>query len=233
MEGRGDDDNETAVETEPSAEGAGGAPTRLAVIPGIGHAAYGPEVKKKAMGLYYRYTKTKDIAEQLQVPLNTIEYWRKRGNWLQRRDGYNTELAKQIHAKKAFTYSRLASQAVEVIARVINNLATQKEMPSVQDAVEMSKVIKNLDGVMRLAQGLPTNVTEHKGVVGLEAVAMKTRAEIERVIKADPMVTLDHESQLAISKGDDRANRPESLALEARDGELDSEYALDDEAEEQ
>ncbi len=227
MEGRGDEGDEAFVQGKQTLEGERGAPSGSPIIPGIGYAAHPPVIKEQAQKLYYGYTKVKDIAQKLNIPVNTVEHWRKRGSWLQKRDGYNAELTKRIHAKKAFTYSRIASQSVELIAAVLNNMMAVKETVTIQDAVELSKIIKNLDGVMRLAQGLPTTVTKHEGVVGLEAVAMKTRAEIERVIKADPMVTLDHESQLAISRGIDRANLSETLELEARDGELDAEYALD------
>lgn len=155
-------------------------------VSATGDQAISEAVKEQVKGLYMQYYTKTQIEELTGVVPETVKSWAKRGKWLELREGINTELAKEINRRRAFTWSKIVNQSTEAIAKYVADVARKDKVES-REAYNLSMILGQLDKAMRLAQGEPTDVVKHEGTVGLQAIAFKTEKEIRAALGNDPM----------------------------------------------
>lgn len=147
-------------------------------------------VKERAREMYMNYQQRKVIADILRIPDATIRTWIKQGNWYRIRELENQEVATEILKRKAYLTANIAALSFEALSKAITTVAQQKTV-SLEQGYKVAAILAQLDKVARLTQGEPTDIVEHKGTVGLKAIAFKTEKEIRAAIASDPMTKID------------------------------------------
>jgi len=84
-----------------------------------------------------------EISKEMNIPRPTIQYYVKK-SWQRERDLFNSRLIKATHNGTLDDLIDIATNSRKVIRRALATLATRKTPPTVQEAVQVSKIHKDL-----------------------------------------------------------------------------------------
>lgn len=155
--------------------------------------AHPAEVKVKARDLYMSYTPRAEICRATGISEHTIDNWVRRGDWYRIRETENKGVAVEVLRRKAFLTANIAALSFEALSKAIATVSSQTKV-SLEEGYKVSMILAQLDKVVRLSQGEPTDIVKHEGTVGLKAIAFRTEKEIRAAIAQDPMIDIPEQA---------------------------------------
>lgn len=127
------------------------------------------------------------IARLLNVKRDTVTNWIVSHGWVKKRAELEARYHDAIISQKAQTLGQIMSSAIDVIAKAMKNVSKQDEI-TLKDARDVSEIFKNMDKVLRLTHGAPTEIHEKRH---LDVKVPRTVAEIREVLRSDPFMEID------------------------------------------
>ena len=135
----------------------------------------------KAKELFMSYKTLKEIAEALDMPYKTVQFHS--AKWKKDRDLMKNELLRELTENKKTVLTSLVGNSLECVDRAIADLKNRKNPPSIKEARMLTHIISEIDKILRLDEGEPTDIiAEHKPA---------TVIELREKLKRDPFYVED------------------------------------------
>lgn len=142
-------------------------------------------LKRYAYRMFLDYNSSEAVHEALNIPIRTLKHWIHQGLWTTQRAKLQQLVGEESMKRHLITLDNITSDSLELIRDTI--AAYKRTGTDLQDALLISRIFMNLDKMLRLAQGQPTDV------IGIQmqptALPPKTAAEVARIIAADPFTS--------------------------------------------
>lgn len=147
-----------------------------------------PALKPYAFRMYCDNYPLKAIARLLNVSPNTVWWWVHRTDWKQRKAELEMQFHNAVISSKVQVLAQISSDAIDIIGKALSGLKKKGDDITLVDARNVSEIFKNMDKVLRLTNGAPTEIQEKRHT---DVKVPRTAKEILEVIKADPFMTID------------------------------------------
>lgn len=127
------------------------------------------------------------ISRLLGLQLNTVKHWATQDKWVADRQAVMAEFHNAIMLQRLEKISRLSTAALDVITRAILKLKSKGDDVTIHEAHMVSSIFSNMDKVLRLASGQPTDIVENRGD-GEKIRMPKNAKELKAILDADPFM---------------------------------------------
>ena len=136
---------------------------------------------KEAKTLYMDFKPLKEIASETGINYRTLLYHSKK--WTGERNLVRNELLKEITDNKKTVLTSLTGNSLDCIDRAIKELKERRQPPSIQEARMLTNIVAEIDKILRLDEGSPTDIiAEHRPA---------TIIELKEKLKKDPFYIED------------------------------------------
>jgi len=143
---------------------------------------YDEEQIDLARSLYMEFKSPREIATATGIKYRTVLYHAK-NNWAEDRNTLRHEILKEISENKKAILSNLTSNSLTCVDRAIATLKNRENPPTIQEARMLTNIIAEIDKILRLDDGTPTDIiSEHKPA---------TIIELKKKLKKDPFYIED------------------------------------------
>lgn len=140
------------------------------------------ELRARGKELYFSYRPFNDIAAELSISSATLAEWRKKEGWDVEREGIERGILEDAFGARRMTLSRITKTSVDLLERGLKRLSDRVEPPSLSELEKLSVIVGNLDKILRLDMGKPTDNVHVQGTV------QHTVEEIRARLAADPVL---------------------------------------------
>lgn len=157
---------------------------------GTGNAkalAHTEDQVREAKRLFMANVPVVKIAEQLNIPITTINSWKKRAkpvSWDIEREDMIRGLIDDSYAAGRPLKAEIRHMTLEQIKRGIQYVVNRDEPPSLQEIEKLSVIYTNIDKVSRLEEG---KSTENIAIAG----SVSSTKEAIKILMADPFKPKD------------------------------------------
>lgn len=135
----------------------------------------------EAKSLFMTFMPVIEIAKQLDIPYKTLVYHSNK--WKEERGLLRNEILKELSENKKAILTSLVGNSLECVDRAILDLRNRGKPPSISEARMLTNIIAEIDKILRLDDGNPTDIiAEHKP---------STIIELKDKLKRDPFYIED------------------------------------------
>jgi len=138
---------------------------------------YSIEQKETAKELYMQYRPFLEIAAETGLSIYAIN-WYARKYWRQERDLAKTQVIQLLGEQKAKAFAEIGMHGMDLLVRSLREHSKNGTILSVKEAFALSNIITNIDKIVRLDEGAPTDI--------ISDMKPSTREEVIEVINVDP-----------------------------------------------
>lgn len=149
-------------------------------------AANRDEIVHRARDMFFEGWALKDISEQLELKLFTVQKWCTRYQWRKQREELEIEAHSDAVRARSKEVAEIVKSGIWAIKSTIQKYSESGAM-TMKDVKIMSDVLANLDKMTRLAEGKSTEITEERK---LKASVTATTV-IDAVSGVDPFLVRD------------------------------------------
>lgn len=132
---------------------------------------------KQAKQAYMEYKSVAEIADALGVARTSLSYHVNK-SWKVEREMFKDELMQHFASNKRAHFVNISENAIKVLSRALQDLATREIPPSTREAKDAAGIIEALDKILRLDDGKPTDIIANEKPVSI--------IEIKERLKIDP-----------------------------------------------
>lgn len=115
----------------------------------------------RARELYMAYWPLGDIAKAVDTKYETVKKWSSRYGWPEERRQFEADAASDAIRKRSLETVAIMTEGLSAIKKTIERY-NKAEQLSIADTVALSKVLANVDKLMRLAEGKATEISESR-----------------------------------------------------------------------
>jgi len=137
-----------------------------------------PEEMDKIKEAYLNHMQPSTIARKFNVNRTTLYNYIKK-SWRQERDLIEIKHIQEFTNSKKPILTRLSESSIIIISRALEKLASRKEAPTVMEARTATTIFKEVDTILRLDDGRPTDIIEEK---------LASVKEIKKRMELDPFL---------------------------------------------
>lgn len=142
---------------------------------------------EKSKEMYLKGYPLREIMETTTISKSTIYYHIPK--WREERELNKNEIIAALSENKKTLLSEVIKNGLDVLAHSMKELKKSNEALTAKEMVGLSNVITNIDKIIKLDQGDPTNITENKKPA--------TVLEIKEMLrKADPFLELEEDAEV-------------------------------------
>lgn len=151
-----------------------------------------------ALKMYCDYYPQSFIGRSLGLGVSTVRGWKQAENWDEKRSAVERHFAGAIAMSRLKQTMTITCDAIDIIGKV---LAKTKKDPDlgIRDAEAVSRILSNLDKIVRLSTGAPTEITESRD--GTTLRLPRNAQELAEILKGDPFIDVTPE----------KADKPEDV----------------------
>lgn len=136
---------------------------------------------QKAKEMYLEFNDIAEIARSLDVSRQALSYHANR-YWKKELEQRRADLLSNRDSNKVSMLLRMSQDAATIMTRALSQMARRNEPLTLREAKDAALVYKELDNIMRLDEGKPTNITQDKAFDVIE---------IREKLKADPFSQIE------------------------------------------
>lgn len=137
---------------------------------------YTPDQLDMAKKMFMAYKSRKEICEATGIAVNTFPDYAKK--WIPERDLLKSEMFSALADSKKRFFVDLAQNGLELLVRSIKDLNRSGETLAPRELKEIAAIITEIDKIIRLDDGKPTEI--------VESLKPATRESIIELLKTDP-----------------------------------------------
>jgi len=134
--------------------------------------------------LFFRHIPNSQIAKKVGVRADTIAKWSKEpeDNWIEERRQFEKELVESYIGTKKTVLPTILNCGLDLILNSFRDRLSDGNPLSLNEARIVSGVITDLDKIIRLDAGDPTEISEVKRTIPT------TMEELKKAIRRDPFI---------------------------------------------
>lgn len=117
--------------------------------------------EKSARELYLQFVPNKEIARITGAPLDVVLRWISRGDWKNEKDAIIADDLARVRSslvEYVDTCAQLTKNSVIMIAERVAELRAMGESLTLEEMKVLSSIVKDIDTIVRLEQGKPTEI---------------------------------------------------------------------------
>ena len=136
--------------------------------------------------MYMEYKSISSIARAFNVVRSTVSWHINSNGWQAERKLNESEVFSSFSDSKKVDFVKMTQSATQIMARSLEELATRREPPTINEATRAADILKTLDNILRLDDGKPTDIVENtdKPIDG---------KELKKRLKVDPFTDIEEE----------------------------------------
>lgn len=136
-----------------------------------------------AKSMYMEFKSMRQIADKLGINYSTLKYHKQEHKWEEERNLIRKDILRDLADNKKAVLVSLTSNSLDCVDRAVKDLKNRPKPPSIQEARMLTNIITEIDRIIRLDDGEPTDIiSEHKPV---------TVIELREKLKKDPFFIED------------------------------------------
>ena len=133
------------------------------------HTPMNEFLKGKAKKEFMSYTPVKQIARDFNLSYAALKHYCKPGGrWRRERELLKAELLQKVTEGKRVELLGMADSCQIIVKKCLAALAVQHDPPTLRDAKMVTSILTELDKILRLDEGRPTDIIEEKPVSTIE-----------------------------------------------------------------
>jgi hypothetical protein len=157
---------------------------------------------KEAKDLFMTFMPVVEISKELNIPYKTLIYHSNK--WKEERGLLRNEILKELSENKKAILTSLVGNSLECVDRAILDLRNRNRPPSISEARMLTNIISEIDKILRLDDGNPTDIIAEQNP--------STIIELRDKLKRDPFYIEDanfkevtHEKTINPTSTDDKS----------------------------
>lgn len=148
------------------------------------------EVRRQTFELFMNHVPYKKICEVTGVPMGTLLNWISRGSWGDAKRENDKEALQQALSAKTSMLNSLVLEILEGAMKTVRR-DNKKDGFSTKDLPHYLSALTSLDKLSRLAQGLPTSISEERSKKARFVLPTEHLKQISSVHIKDPFGASD------------------------------------------
>jgi uncharacterized protein YjcR len=132
---------------------------------------------EKAHQLYLKYTPYEEMAAMTGMSVYAMKWYAKKG-WRKERDLLKSQIIDLLGESKAKSFAEIGKHGMDLLVRSLQEHTRNGTILSVKEALALSNIITNIDKIVRLEDGLPTDIVKD--------IMPADQSEIIELVQADP-----------------------------------------------
>lgn len=164
------------------------------------------KVKVAVKELYFQYNLSRhDVIELSGAPAPHIDSWlygeidktigrRPNNGWYSEREKLQGEILETVVKANEKSLNRIVDMGTSIIIKTLENLHMKTEAVTVREAKEVGDIVKNIDKIMKLNDGKPTDIKK-----SVRITQDKLKSKLDRLAEVDPYGAYSKEEE-----GDDK-----------------------------
>ena len=148
---------------------------------------------ERAKEMYLDFHDVAEIARQLNVTRQALSYHANR-YWKKELESRRADLLSNRDSNKVSLLLKMSQDAATIMTRALSQMARRTDPLTLREAKDAAAVYKELDTIMRLDEGKPTNITQDKA---FDVITIQNK------LKADPFAQIEEVDVKQIEKEND------------------------------
>lgn len=132
---------------------------------------------EKGRLLFLQYRSYEEISEMTGMTVYALKWYAKK-SWRKERDMHKNQIIELLGESKAKAFAEIGMHGMELLCRSLREHAKNGTILSVKESFALSNIITNIDKIVRLEDGLPTDIVKD--------IAPADQGEIIELVQADP-----------------------------------------------
>jgi len=138
---------------------------------------YSREQIEKGRDMYMQYKSYMDIAAETGMSIYAVKFYCKQ-HWKKDRELHKSQIIEVLGETRGKAFAEISIYGLELLVKSLKDHAKNGTILSVKDSFALSHILTNIDKMIRLDEGNPTDI--------IKDVKPADRGEIIQLIQADP-----------------------------------------------